>query len=188
MGQDILREDAPMRTGPMTDAELAAIQARCDRASIGPWFFNSYNRVCSAPLSSEHSRLESERRDWDDDALDAAEWPEVTIAWIPATHGDTGDNPGDAEFIAEAREDVPRLLAEIARLKDVAAKAREEGVKSAMFTMDMIRPHVSNPEGWCRQCSCSRCWRLSSDDFDRQAKEMQARIDAATRRAEQENQ
>ena len=75
----------------MTRNDLDAIQARADAATPGPWFV-------------EHGRIHSgsiQRFDW------------VAIAsmtgsrvWLP-----------DAQFIAQAREDVPALIAEIRELR-----------------------------------------------------------------------
>ena len=78
-----------------TTDELAAMRARVDEATEGPW-----------TASGEY----------------AGSW-EVTYTWRPGTElaecsrvldvsdmGDACGNQGDAEFIAHARTDVPRLL------------------------------------------------------------------------------
>ena len=84
-----------MTNRPSTTDELAEIRARVDAATEGPW-----------TASGEY----------------AGSW-EVTYTWRPGTElaecsrvldvsdmGDACGNQGDAEFVAHARTDVPRLL------------------------------------------------------------------------------
>jgi hypothetical protein len=89
--------------------ELEAIRKRAEAATEGPW-------------------------GWAKFALDDDDW-DTEMPWLGnATEAvmDFGDceqyyptqgtppNSADAEFIAHAREDVPKLLAEIERLKEIA--------------------------------------------------------------------
>ena len=91
----------------MTDREeiqarLAEIQARAESATIGPW------RVMDRPAELNgrpHVGVEA---------------PHVERWNVVALTGHTGEHPmnvPDAEFIAHARDDVPFLLAEVARLR-----------------------------------------------------------------------
>ena len=77
----------------MTDSELAAIRARCDAATPGPWWDES--GTIHAPA-------------W-------AQWMPPGSTCHPAyTFGSNGiDCAADADFIAHAREDIPALVAEI---------------------------------------------------------------------------
>lgn len=80
----------------MTNQELAEIQARCDRASPGPWKSMVEGRDHSSG-SSFIMRGPPEAR---------AEDLELT-----------GATPDDQDFIAHARDDVPRLLEEVRQLR-----------------------------------------------------------------------
>ncbi|MFZ7945721.1 hypothetical protein [Neobacillus sp. 19] len=89
----------------LTDEQLAEIRKRAEAATPGPWV-------------------------WEKFALDEDDW-DTEMPWLGnATESvmDFGDceqyyptqgtppNDADAEFIAHARQDVPKLLAEVARL------------------------------------------------------------------------
>lgn len=79
----------------MTDEELAEIEARCKRATPGPWrsmiegrdHMSGSSFIMTGPLSARGEDIEL-----------------------------TGATNDDQDFIAHARQDVPRLLAEIKRL------------------------------------------------------------------------
>ncbi len=74
----------------MTDAELAAIKARCEAATPGPWqpWCRDYHFIRPAnPYTAD---------------------PILLL---------TGPNKADSVFAAHARKDVPALLAEVERLK-----------------------------------------------------------------------
>lgn len=90
----------------LTEDELRAMQARCDAATPGPW----RSWVEGRDMDSGNSFIqtgEGSRRGED-------------IELTGATHA-------DQDFIAHAREDVPRLLAEIVRLKAEFAQRRPSG-------------------------------------------------------------
>ena len=74
----------------MTDAELAAIESRANAATAGPW------ELAGCCISK-----------WTD-----AGDPEMRI------YDEGGHSQADAAFIAAAREDVPKLLAEVRRLRE----------------------------------------------------------------------
>lgn len=73
----------------MTDEELAAIQARADAATTGPW----------TPFENLGVEIVS---------------PRAVVARMMAA---SNQWRGDTYFIAHAREDVPALLAEVKRLR-----------------------------------------------------------------------
>jgi hypothetical protein len=81
---------------PLTDAELDEIRARCQAATRGPWKAwiegRDHESGSSFIMTGE--------------GPDRGEDIELSGALVP-----------DYDFIAHARQDVPRLLAEIARLK-----------------------------------------------------------------------
>ena len=101
----------------LSEEQVNEIEARHKKTTPGPWWFNSYNAICSAPLSQEHIELENARKSWTDEEWDAATWPQTRVAYIPAKHGDTGDNPSDARFIAHAWEDVQALIETVRELR-----------------------------------------------------------------------
>jgi hypothetical protein len=83
----------------MTDEELEAIQKRADAATPGPWsaFTDPARRA--------------------DQSLIVAPPPEYGLIHVQ-THKDFASLNHDATFIAHAREDIPKLLAEVRRLRD----------------------------------------------------------------------
>lgn len=89
----------------MTDEELDAIAARADAATAGPWFPDYDPR---------------------DDGADQVVTERLTIAFMATPKV---RHERDAEFIAHAREDVPRLVAEVRRLR--AEEARLRGIEAA---------------------------------------------------------
>jgi len=120
----------------MTPAEIAALRARCEAATPGPWYWNSYSMVQSSPMTVAEQALENRilaENDGDPAALDdpryKTEWyqAESAVCFVPASHGDTatGRHAADAAFIAEARTDIPALLGALAASQaQVAAAAR----------------------------------------------------------------
>lgn len=86
---------------PMTQERLNAIQTRVDSATSGPW-------GCYGDGAHE--------------VFDAGEYSDGDPGEVVAA---VIDKLSDAVFIAEAREDIPALLAEVHRLRDELAKVRE---------------------------------------------------------------
>ncbi|UYZ12187.1 hypothetical protein A6764_00045 [Brevibacillus sp. WF146] len=88
-----------MTTKPngITPEELTAIRERAEKATPGPWLWSG-----AKVLNGKYMFV-----------------PQGSyLADTLITFGDTYENGGyDAEFIAHAREDIPRLLAEIERLR-----------------------------------------------------------------------
>jgi hypothetical protein len=79
----------------MTEAELFAIQARCDQASRGPW----------------KSFIEGRDHESGSSFIRTGEMQGADIELFGATEA-------DQDFIAHARQDIPALLAEIRRLNN----------------------------------------------------------------------
>ena len=93
-------------TTPLTPADLAAMRARAEAATEGPW------KQCGGsiiPPDELQGHFEHDPPDW-------IEWrsPEYP-RWL-----------ADAEFIAHARDDLPRLLDEVERLRGVVRGLRAE--------------------------------------------------------------
>jgi len=110
---------------PLDAAALAAIAARADAATYGPWEHRAYSRTWT-PLGLERFHDNPPIADH------VADTHEVVTSWI---HGQAHDKvrifcvmvspyfdpnydlhvrPEDAEFVAHARADVPALLATLA--------------------------------------------------------------------------
>ena len=83
----------------LTDAELEEIRKRCDAATPGPWKSFIEGRDHTSGSSFILTGSVGRRRD------------DIEMS------GATG---ADQDFIAHAREDIPRLLEEIARLRKFA--------------------------------------------------------------------
>lgn len=109
---------------PLTDGQLAEIQARVDAATAGPWGkyeFGGGDLIEVAADLKETGHGYQARRviaRFDEEPLDNdpahAEWTEEE---------DWAQVEADAEFTIHARADVPVLLAEVARLRSVVIAA-----------------------------------------------------------------
>lgn len=86
---------------PISESELSAIQLRCSKATDCQWVvgFRGENG-CS--LGGTVCAMDED---------------ESVVVGRVGDFGPTNDPKADAEFIAHAREDVPRLLAEVVRLR-----------------------------------------------------------------------
>lgn len=95
-----------MTAQPLTDEQLAAIQAREAAATPGPWAI-----------------------EWDEDDVTDTPFP-VSLGPIGYLEHRGKREQADAEFIAAARADVPALLAEVHRLRAelAASQAQLAGV------------------------------------------------------------
>lgn len=85
----------------MTNEELAAIRARAEAATPGPWLVDADFGLASAPGIVPAGFPKTHKR---------------PIVGNSETRGGVWDD--DATFIAHAREDIPALMAEIDRLRD----------------------------------------------------------------------
>jgi hypothetical protein len=130
-----MSDEAPMLTAEME----AAIRRRVDAATPGPWGWNSYSAIHSAPIMQAETDdtpdyPEGKRpgppffTDEDNAWLaqrEAAYEADPLVAWVPAHYGDTatGRHAADADFIAHTRTDIPTLLTEIDQLRARLAAA-----------------------------------------------------------------
>jgi hypothetical protein len=94
----------------LDDPELEAIEARCEAASPGPW----------------RSLIEG-RDHWSGDDFirvsDSDGQPDMYVSRA-TDEGLRPASPHDLDFIAAARHDVPRLVAEIRRLRSPSSMSR----------------------------------------------------------------
>ena len=90
-------------TGPLTNEELTAIKARCEAATPGPWkpYIEGRDHVSGSSF---------------------------IMTGEGATRGDdielTGATEADYDFIAHARQDIPRLLEEVEELRKLVKPYR----------------------------------------------------------------
>lgn len=97
---------------PLTDEEIAAIAERCRRASPGPWQWCDESES-SLGLTDPYG-LNPSRMVWLGADGECADRDESVFA--PGTVLDLPSGP-DADFICNARTDIPRLLQEVVLLK-----------------------------------------------------------------------
>jgi hypothetical protein len=118
----------------LSDAELEAIERRCAEASPGPWIAQILGTLEEAKILG--------RFRWAQPDPGFGPWPitpqtEVGVVWRANKLRKPDDTPlriglpgvvevtaPDAEFIANARADVPRLVNEIRRLRALLAEHR----------------------------------------------------------------
>jgi len=86
---------------PISDDELKEILERCNRATPGPWVSCIEGRDHSSGSDFIKTGTENERGN------------HIELS---------GATRSDQDFIAHARQDVPRLIAEIQRLKQLLAR------------------------------------------------------------------
>jgi hypothetical protein len=103
----------------MTDEELAEIERRVAEATPGPWYVRQLDDVHAMSLvgisTLPDTGLGERWPDWDCTELVAA-----TLVQEPRYVGrDDGSWDANASFIAHARDDVPRLIAEVRRLRSL---------------------------------------------------------------------
>lgn len=103
-------------TTPPTDDELAAMRARVDAATPGPW------GIPPARSNATKFWLQPKNKDGD--------WAWTWRGFVVC------DYKQDAEFIANARRDVQTLLNEVARLRDENANLH----KIIQATLPIVDP------------------------------------------------
>lgn len=86
---------------PISESELSAIQSRCSKATECQWVVGFRDKNGSS-LGGTVCAMDED---------------ESVVVGRVGDFGPTNDPKADAEFIAHAREDVPRLLAEVVRLR-----------------------------------------------------------------------
>lgn len=102
---------------PLTDEELAAIEELADAATPGPWFVRHLDDDQAMNLVAISTAPDTGRGErWPD--FDHREIVAATLIQHPR-YADVADERWDenAQFIANARQDIPRLIAEIKRLR-----------------------------------------------------------------------
>ncbi|MBN6054223.1 hypothetical protein JYK22_19935, partial [Nonomuraea sp. RK-328] len=113
---------------PPTDEELAAIEELAEAATPGPWFVRHLDdehamnlvAISTVPDTGHHER-------WPD--FDHHEIVAATLIQQPRYVADERWDE-NAQFIANARQDIPRLIAEIKRLRQLLAEKGRPDLKA----------------------------------------------------------
>ena len=106
---------------PLSDAELGAIASRVDAATPGPWFVRLLGDDWAMNLVAVATSPDTDRSEhWP--AFHSNEMVAATLVQHPRFI-DIADERWDqnADFIANARTDIPRLIADIKRLRELLA-------------------------------------------------------------------
>jgi hypothetical protein len=110
---------------PMTAEELSEIKARCEAATPGTWVVFELENPGNSQGEKQFGRamppetIRTVQTAWNHGQLHApVEIVPLCLSPFYAHHTFIKIEKGDAEFIAYAREDVPRLVAEVERLHD----------------------------------------------------------------------
>ena len=118
----------------MTDLHdtLDQIKARAEMASDGPWEVYDANEGMfpPRPLWSVDNEANRNYEDYDEDEI----WPAIDL------HLDTGLKT-DAEFIAAARDDVPRL---VEALEAVMKEADDADKQDRLISPDILRKRLAD--------------------------------------------
>lgn len=132
----------------LTEADLAAIQQRCDEALPGPWTDNSYSGV-TAPLPYPHPWGQ---RTHDDEGPNARGGDYAWVCWIAQApehqgHGDELHSPqarANLAFIRDSRRDLPAVLAAY-REALAALEQGQRALELAIGVANLWCVHSGNP-------------------------------------------
>lgn len=126
----------------LTDAELQQIRERCDKATPGPWFpvftddANSMNAVYVGTV--DRGQMHDNARGFSFDSPRQQEIIAVTLYQLmPRIDHDSELWDENADFIANARADMPRLLDEITRLAGRVAELEAESSEAHRLLGEM---------------------------------------------------
>ncbi|WP_345483283.1 hypothetical protein, partial [Actinopolymorpha pittospori] len=111
-----------------TDEELTAIEELAEAATPGPWFVRALDDDLAMNLVAISTVPDSGHGErWPD--FDHREIVAATLVQGPHRYVDVADECWDenALFIANARQDIPRLIAEIKRLRRLLASRDNQG-------------------------------------------------------------
>ena len=107
----------------MTRPDLAAIRARCDAATRGPWSVSTL--TCPNGNAIVDSITGTGEPQWSDYGEGEGEWFTDSLTLVETDAGVYGPTMPDAQFISHARTDIPALLAHIEELAERALTAEE---------------------------------------------------------------
>lgn len=100
----------------MNELDLNPIKERESKAKRGPWFWIRNEEAMWLQLETTE---QEQQTDW-----------HVVLAFPLGTFGGHRPYDEDREFIASSREDVPALIAEVERLRQLVIDSKVEGFKA----------------------------------------------------------
>ena len=103
--------------------DLAAIRARCDAATRGPWSVSTLTYPNGTTVVESITGVSEPQ--WSDYGEGEGEWFTDSLVLVETDAGVYGPTMPDAQFIAAARTDVPALLAYVNDLEERALTAEE---------------------------------------------------------------
>jgi len=114
-------------TMAISEKELAAIRERCERATSGPWTYIPGRKDCDGP-DNNRGCVKKYTDNECEQCLDYKYMEPASVSEIFTIDGPDYDgiNDVDAEFIALARTDIPRLLDEVEQLRGLLGEAYGE--------------------------------------------------------------
>lgn len=109
----------------ITEAELDQMRERAAAATPGPWVHDSCKEMVTLEDGSEGRAYAVAQDDHEDKTVVMSDWCPGNV--ICETSDRNQEAYGNVTFIAHAREDVPRLVGEVQRLRQLLAEIRELG-------------------------------------------------------------
>ena len=104
----------------LSDVELDEMQQRCDTATAGPWFIRVLDDAHAMTLYAVSTKPDTNQGErWPD----FEQWTMVAATLVQEPRYVSIEDERwveNARFIAHARSDVPRLVAEVRRLRALA--------------------------------------------------------------------
>ena len=133
--------------------DLDAIRARCDAATRGPW--NVVALTCPNGNAIVDSITGTGEPQWCDYGEGEGEWFTDSLVIAETDMGVYGPTMPDAQFIANARADVPALLAHIEELAERALTA-EERLEQMTKERDALRSSLNRKVRHCDEITDER--------------------------------
>ena len=146
-------------TAPMTDAEIREALARAERASAGPWLTGILDGPFNPETCAKYVEACLDRGALAEFWLVSCVKPDGVADVCHVGNGPT--SPQNADFLAAARTDVPRLAADL-----LAARAERDEARASLSTPTLAK---RQPCG-CVVCTCGdveRCGGCGARMCDR---------------------
>ena len=153
--------------------DLAAIRARCDAATPGPWSVSTLTYPNGTTVVE--SIIGVSEPQWSDYGEGEGEWYTDRLTLVETDAGVYGPTMPDAQFIAAARADVPALLAYVHDLEQELAAAdtgspcdghRHCCADRRKLAEELLRVRAERDNAQLTFASCNRARRLAEEECD----------------------